>query len=385
MATCSVPHLHRDLYNDMKVQFPELPDTVIQSYVQLYPRNREECIQQLTRASQEQLYSQCDPEESCPSRSVLSAHSARIFEQLPPPFPVDQDLPPPYPGALSPVPQSTTQRQAVPLRLSPRATDAPPRYPPFSASPHPDPPRNLPLSVCPWPREYRSQVSNSASPGLMGGSWFPPADGDSSMNRVHHPLSAPDDMTQALLTHQRQRYELLHRTYAQQLELLHQLRREVEGKEAILIRKHLLEISPAHMEELQRLRRENRTLDVECHCLLNEVDLYSRGEVPLGVTDEHFYRRLNPGQSVPVPPSGAAAAQVPAASPRLGTVLSEDEENQDGNRWKCSKCTFLNHPALDKCEVCEMPNVTPGNVTRTSYLGRSAPAACYCHARPQLA
>ena len=28
------------------------------------------------------------------------------------------------------------------------------------------------------------------------------------------------------------------------------------------------------------------------------------------------------------------------------------------NNWKCSACTFSNHPALDKCEICEMPLMT---------------------------
>lgn len=344
MATCSISHPHRDLYNDMRVQFPELPDTVIQSYVQLYPRNREQCIQQLTLASQNQLYSQCDPEENLPSRGCASgsggAYTARVFEPLDPPIVVDEDLPPPYPGTLSPVGQMSSPRTAVSTRLSPRG----------EASPHgaPGSSRVSTAIAAPWPREYRSPAN--VNTGACG--WFPSAEVDPSGNRLLQPAPVLDDMTQALLTHQRQRYELLQKTYAQQLEVLQQLRREVEAKETKLITKTLCNVTTTHVDELQTLRRENRTLDVECHCLLSEVDLYSRGEVPLGATDEHFYRRLNPGQTVPVAPSSSAAVPV-STSPH--SLLSEDEENQDGNRWKCSKCTFLNHPALDKCEVCEMP------------------------------
>ncbi|CAN7989531.1 unnamed protein product [Ixodes hexagonus] len=378
MATCSIPHPHRDLYNDMRVQFPELPDTVIQSYVQLYPRNREQCIQQLTLASQNQLYSHFDSEENLPSRvlgnATGGAFAGRVFEPLDPPFTVEEDLPPPYPGTLSPVGQMPSPRPTAHTRLSPR----------IETSPHggPGSSRVSPATAAPWPREYRSPNINPT----LGG-WFPPSELDTPMNRLHQPAPPLDDMTKALLTHQRQRYELLQGTYAQQLEVLQQLRREVEAKETKLITKTLLDVTTNHVDELQRLRRENRTLDVECHCLLSEVDLYSRGEVPLGATDEHFYRRINPGQTVPLPPSASAAAPVPilrtlfpsaAASPH--PMLSEDEENQDGNRWKCSKCTFLNHPALDKCEVCEMPNVAPGNVARAHYLAQSAPP-CYCHRR----
>ncbi|KAM7308900.1 TGF-beta-activated kinase 1 and MAP3K7-binding protein 2 [Ixodes scapularis] len=322
MAACSISHPHRDLYNDMRVQFPELPDTVIRSYVQLYPRNREQCIQQLTLASQNQLYSQYDSEENPPSRGCGGdgfgggSCAARVFEPLDPPFAT---------------------------RLSPREETGPHGAPGSSRAP--------PAITAPWLREYRSPTNFNPSVGP----WFPPVELDPPGNRLPPAL---DDMTQALLTHQRQRYELLQRTYAQQLEVLQQLRREVEAKETQLITKTLLDVTPTHVDELQRLRRENRTLDVECHCLLSEVDLYSRGEVPLGATDEHFYRRLNPGQTVPVAPPSAASTVTPAPpAASLHSLLSEDEENQDDNRWKCSKCTFLNHPALDKCEVCEMPNV----------------------------
>lgn len=351
MAACSISHPHRDLYNDMRVQFPELPDTVIRSYVQLYPRNREQCIQQLTLASQNQLYSQYDSEENPPSRGSGgggegfggSSCAARVFEPLDPPFAVDEDLPPPYPGTLSPVQQMPSPRPPVQMRLSPRGETGPHGAPGSSRAP--------PSIATPWLREYRSPTN--FNPGV--GPWFPPAELDPPANRLPPAL---DDMTQALLTHQRQRYELLQRTYAQQLEVLQQLRREVEAKETQLITKTLLDVTPTHVDELQRLRRENRTLDVECHCLLSEVDLYSRGEVPLGATDEHFYRRLNPGQTVPVVPPSATSTVAPAPpAASLHSLLSEDEENQDDNRWKCSKCTFLNHPALDKCEVCEMPNV----------------------------
>lgn len=312
---CSVPPVHQDLYNDMRAQFPELPDALIQSCVQLYARNRSQCIEHLTRASQEQLYSQFDSEEASVNREGLRpAVSPRLFEPLEPPFPPDQDLPPPYPGVLAPVlapasPQSPPMVQHQRSRVDPQT-------PPHLPSPRLDqpPPRT----------DFRSQAANSLSPPAMyGAGWprTPPLD-PTALSRLPHSPPVLDDMIQgeraddgkfgrgltcpfsrvaALLTHQRQRLELLQQTYAQQMEVLQQLRREVECKEAALLGKRLVHLNPAQMEQLQAQRRRNRALDVECHCLVSEVDLYERGEVPLGTTDEHFYQRLNPGQAMPQP------------------------------------------------------------------------------------
>lgn len=146
---CSVPPVHQDLYNDMRAQFPELPDALIQSCVQLYARNRSQCIEHLTRASQEQLYSQFDSEEASVNREGLRpAVSPRLFEPLEPPFPPDQDLPPPYPGVLAPVlapasPQSPPMVQHQRSRVDPQT-------PPHLPSPRLDqpPPRT----------DFRSQV-----------------------------------------------------------------------------------------------------------------------------------------------------------------------------------------------------------------------------------
>uniref|UniRef100_A0A131XBW4 Putative tgf-beta activated kinase 1/map3k7 binding protein 2 n=1 Tax=Hyalomma excavatum TaxID=257692 RepID=A0A131XBW4_9ACAR len=364
MAMCSVPPVHQDLYNDMRAQFPELPDAVIQSYVQLYPRNRAECIEHLTRASQDQLYSQFDPEELSINREGSQLPSSRLFEPLEPPFPVEQDLPPPYPGVLTPVTPTTPRSPSVPQQQhhrSPQAThQTSPQYPPA----RPDQP--------PARMDYRSQYPPSMSAtSLYGPTWPQPGAAESPMARLHHSPPVLDDMIQALLTHQRQRFELLQRMYAQQMQLLQQLRAEVESKENRLVSKHLVDVTPPQMEELGTLRRRNRTLNVECHCLLSEVDLYSRGEVPLGATDEHFYQRLNPGQAVPhpVPPPSSRSALSPprlvhsnTPSPRPNSILSEDEENQEDNRWKCTKCTFLNHPALEACELCEMPKTPSSDV-----------------------
>ncbi|KAL3220102.1 hypothetical protein MRX96_005498 [Rhipicephalus microplus] len=326
MAMCSVPPVHQDLYNDMRAQFPELPDTVIQSYVQLYPRNRAECIEHLTRASQDQLYSQFDPEEELSiNREGARLPASRVFELLEPPFPVDRDLPPPYPGVLTPATQQT-----------------PPYFPP----PRPGQP--------PARMDYRSQFpAGMSATSLYGPAWPQPGAIDSPMNRLHHSPPVLDDMIQALLTHQRQRFELLQRMYAQQMQLLQQLRTQVESKEVSLMSKQLADVTPSQLEELKTLQRRNRALNVECHCLLSEVDLYARGETVHHPVPPPSYRPI-------LSPPRVFQSNTP--SPRTNSILSEDEENQEDNRWKCSKCTFLNHPALEACELCEMPKAPSSDV-----------------------
>lgn len=32
-----------------------------------------------------------------------------------------------------------------------------------------------------------------------------------------------------------------------------------------------------------------------------------------------------------------------------------DQEEDEGAQWSCTTCTFLNHPALNRCEKCEFP------------------------------
>nr|7E62_C Chain C, TGF-beta-activated kinase 1 and MAP3K7-binding protein 2 [Mus musculus]7E62_J Chain J, TGF-beta-activated kinase 1 and MAP3K7-binding protein 2 [Mus musculus] len=34
---------------------------------------------------------------------------------------------------------------------------------------------------------------------------------------------------------------------------------------------------------------------------------------------------------------------------------TQDAEDEEGAQWNCTACTFLNHPALIRCEQCEMP------------------------------
>lgn len=41
----------------------------------------------------------------------------------------------------------------------------------------------------------------------------------------------------------------------------------------------------------------------------------------------------------------------------VSSVIQSEE--QEGATWNCSKCTFLNHPAMRVCEMCDTPKVIP--------------------------
>lgn len=46
----------------------------------------------------------------------------------------------------------------------------------------------------------------------------------------------------------------------------------------------------------------------------------------------------------------SSSKQTPRTHPR--------DEDFEGAPWNCDSCTFLNHPALNRCEQCEMPRYT---------------------------
>ena len=88
----------------------------------------------------------------------------------------------------------------------------------------------------------------------------------------------------------------------------------------------------------------------------------------------------------PLPPRISAVTQIPPAPPSQPLVNSGDSD-ADGEQWSCSACTFLNHPALNKCECCEMPRMSVASPI-SSPRGRTDTAAasthvhtdqCYCH------
>ncbi|XP_053311042.1 TGF-beta-activated kinase 1 and MAP3K7-binding protein 3 isoform X2 [Spea bombifrons] len=207
--------------------------------------------------------------------------------------------------------------------------------------------------------------------------------------------SGSDDYayTQALLLHQRARMERLAKELKMEKEELENLKAEVNAMEHDLMQRRLRRVSCTTAiptpEEMTRLRNLNRKLQINIDCTVKEVDLLqSRGMGKLDVKAmSNFYENLAPGPAVPpntckAEPSDSASGErkarrisvtskVKADPPELPTAGSPDivhrqkssprparDEDFEGSPWNCNSCTFLNHPALNRCEQCEMPRFT---------------------------
>ncbi|TTM04437.1 TGF-beta-activated kinase 1 and MAP3K7-binding protein 3 [Bagarius yarrelli] len=96
----------------------------------------------------------------------------------------------------------------------------------------------------------------------------------------------------------------------------------------------------AYTQEITRVRTQNRQLQIDIDCTLKETDLLqSTGKFDPKAMN-NFYDNIQPGPVVP-----------PKRAPQR-------DEDFEGAQWNCDSCTFLNHPALNRCEQCEMPRYT---------------------------
>ncbi|XP_056619905.1 TGF-beta-activated kinase 1 and MAP3K7-binding protein 2 isoform X1 [Triplophysa dalaica] len=200
--------------------------------------------------------------------------------------------------------------------------------------------------------------------------------------------------TQALLGHQRARMERLWHELELKKRKLEKLKEEVNDMENDLTRRRLQRSNSVcqipSIEEMQQLRCKNRLLQIDIDCLTKEIDLLqTQGPDFNPVAIHNFYdnlgflgpvppkpiknhpkpgadhtgsldrrgRKINVSSKLkrdpslpPVPPPVAT----PMESSRNTRVMPEPEDD-DGVQWSCTACTFLNHPALNRCEECEFP------------------------------
>ncbi|XP_053396304.1 mitogen-activated protein kinase kinase kinase 7-interacting protein 3 homolog [Mercenaria mercenaria] len=218
---------------------------------------------------------------------------------------------------------------------------------------------------------------------------------------------------QALLSHQKSRMDKLVEDLRLAEERLAQLKGEVTSLESHVIerKRQKSSVFPSSVD-LAKLRGDNLQLQADIQLMTREIDLFNNGQTPLGVLDpleqQNFYKNMNTGQrgsiyasasqtppktftstvttsvtttvttptrpppeippelpprdpqprDVPPPlPPRISATQVPPPPPHQQPVNSGDSD-ADGEQWSCSACTFLNHPALNKCECCEMPRMS---------------------------
>lgn len=158
--------------------------------------------------------------------------------------------------------------------------------------------------------------------------------------------------TQALLVHQKARMERLQRELEIQKKKLDKLKSEVNEMENNLTRRRLKRSNSMSqipsLEEMQQLRSCNRQLQIDIDCLTKEIDLFqARGPHFNPSAIHNFYDNI--GFVGPVPPKPKDQRST------IKAPKTQDTEDEEGAQWNCTACTFLNHPALIRCEQCEMP------------------------------
>ncbi|CAL1542661.1 unnamed protein product [Lymnaea stagnalis] len=206
---------------------------------------------------------------------------------------------------------------------------------------------------------------------------------------------------QALLQHQKSRMKKLEEDTEQYKVILERLRAEVGDMEKNMIENssHASRSFPS-VEDISRLCESNRLLQTDIQMYMNEIDMYKSGQTPFNkinpLDQQNFFANMPTGQHDPIygriPASGRLddnRRPLPVPPPRppppipirqpsaeinqaIGGNHSNDifrvppvpsnyqpavnsGDSEEGDSWNCSYCTFSNHPALKKCEVCEMP------------------------------
>ncbi|XP_060736787.1 TGF-beta-activated kinase 1 and MAP3K7-binding protein 3 isoform X1 [Tachysurus vachellii] len=174
--------------------------------------------------------------------------------------------------------------------------------------------------------------------------------------------SGSDDYayTQALLLHQRARMERLLKELLSERQKLEQLKGEVNDMEYDALQRRFRRVNSSCLiprpEEITRVRTQNRLLQIDIDCTLKETDLLqSKGKFDPKAMN-NFYDNIQPGPVVrPKKDGGGGGGGGAGPRPKPAPQLDEDFE---GAQWNCESCTFLNHPALNRCEQCEMPRYT---------------------------
>ncbi|CAG9865322.1 unnamed protein product [Phyllotreta striolata] len=120
------------------------------------------------------------------------------------------------------------------------------------------------------------------------------------------------------------------------------------------------------IEELERSRREyENVVDTEKKLIKDIKHLRYQCKI-LEIDSDAFYNNIYTGQTInefPTPPA------------RLRRQ-SRVHQTDDGPKWNCHVCTFLNHPILDKCEQCDFPRIL--------HVSASPGDNIHIHVRPRM-
>lgn len=200
---------------------------------------------------------------------------------------------------------------------------------------------------------------NAAPPPILPISALPGGIASQFQQMPRRSSSGSDDYayTQALLLHQRARMERLMKELMLEKQKLEQLKADVNNMEYDALQRRFRRVNSTSLiprpEEMTRLRSLNRQLQIDIDCTLKETDVLQSREKFDPKAMNNFYDNIQPGPVVPPKAGKRDSEQSFKAVPR-----PQRDEDFEGAQWNCESCTFLNHPALNRCEQCEMPRYT---------------------------
>ncbi|XP_036160239.1 TGF-beta-activated kinase 1 and MAP3K7-binding protein 3 isoform X4 [Myotis myotis] len=362
----SSPQLDMQVLLDLRQRFPEIPEGVVSQCMLQNNNNLEACCRALSQESSKYLYMEYhSPDDNRMNRNRLlhinlGIHSPSSY----------------HPGDGAQLNGGRTLVHS-------------------SSDGHIDPQHAAGRTTTENLLNLVDQEEPSAAPEpIQPISMIPGSGGEKGSHKYHRSSSSGSDdyaYTQALLLHQRARMERLAKQLKLEKEELERLKAEVNGMEHDLMQRRLRRVSCTTPiptpEEMTRLRSMNRQLQINVDCTLKEVDLLqSRGNFDPKAMN-NFYDHIQPGPVVPPKPSkkdssdpctverkarrisvtskvqadvhdtqAAAAEHLPGSKHNPQT--QPRDEDYEGAPWNCDSCTFLNHPALNRCEQCEMPRYT---------------------------
>ncbi|GCB73719.1 hypothetical protein scyTo_0002800 [Scyliorhinus torazame] len=388
-----IQQIDMQMLHDLRQRFPEIPEGVVSQCMLQNNSNLETCCLALAQESNKYLYGEFhNPDDARMSRN----HMLQINLGIQPPATYQAGDGGQINGGRTLVhstsdshidPQRGGGKQLVRLIQEPHSAPAivanPSGYNPFFVSDqgrntvdchgeHPGAPEPIqPISAVTGSSVKRNEEQRRKS------------------------SSGSDDYayTQALLLHQRARMERLLKELNLEKQKLEKLKAEVNEMEYDLMQRRLRRVnsntSIPTPEEMTRFRSLNRQLQIDIDCTLKEIDLVqSRGNFdpkainnfydnmgltgPVGAvppkhskkdpsdTLERKARKISVTSKLKKDSSDFQAAPAEEAGPVMAYSPRPHQRDEDfeGAPWNCNSCTFLNHPALNRCEQCEMPRYT---------------------------
>lgn len=189
------------------------------------------------------------------------------------------------------------------------------------------------------------------------GSTASPISTDTIMPSSPHVKKYDDqEYTKALLQHQRERMERLQKELEAKKKLLFSLSATLTEKETEVLERRNEKILPKMptLNDVIRLREVNLQMEIDCNCMIKEVELVSKSGNSFGVNfHEHISRKTIPGASMKKKPSNTSGHDDLPSPPLPPPPVPPPLEHEEETKWSCKYCTFLNHAALNKCEMCD--------------------------------